>query len=270
MAESPPAPPPPPRRAVAAAVGLFAAWQLLYLPAANLIDLIPRRLGPPLEPVADGYQARGAFTAVEPVQRAADWAGDALDFWSEVSGQEQGWSLFAPKMPDYSVFPAVEFQFADGTRDDLRSPFEPADKSHPPLRPPLLDNRPFNAEAVLMYPVWFAPPEAVVAGRWPPAGIERLPEAYAALPETVRVWRGVIRAWLAWRLAEYRTGRPDRGPPVAVVLKHRFVPTPEPGDPHGWTAPVVERPYAKWRPAADTIEAYDAILRQFVPVEEKP
>jgi len=60
-----------------------------------------------LEPIADGYQQRGTFTSVEPLQRTADVTGDVLDFWSEASGQEQGWSLFAPGMPPYSVFPAV-------------------------------------------------------------------------------------------------------------------------------------------------------------------
>src|SRR5439155_25782595 len=90
-----------PRRAAAVAVGLFAAWQLVYLPAANLIDFVPRRTGPPLVPVDDGYQAKGSFTSVEPVQRAADWTGDVLDAWSELSGQEQGWSLFAPGPAPY-------------------------------------------------------------------------------------------------------------------------------------------------------------------------
>src|SRR5215218_69019 len=96
------------RRALAVAVGLFATWQLIYLPAANLIDFVPRRPhGPELEPIRDIYQERGQFTKVEPLQRAAEWTGDVLDFWSEASGQEQGWPLFAQGMPPYSVTPAA-------------------------------------------------------------------------------------------------------------------------------------------------------------------
>src|SRR5688500_8317223 len=110
------------RRILGAAVGLFATWQLVYIPAANLIDFVPRRTGPPLEPITDNYQKHGTFTTIEPLQRTADRAGDVLDFWSEVSGQEQGWSLFAPGLPPYSVIPAVEFRFADGTSDTLLSP----------------------------------------------------------------------------------------------------------------------------------------------------
>src|SRR5688572_2453733 len=116
MAE-PAAPPSPTRRALAAAVGLFAAWQLVYIPAANLINFVPRRVGPPLEPIADGYQQRSTFTAIEPLQRTADYTGDVLDFWSELTGQEQGWSMFAPGMPPYSVFPTVEFRFADRSEE---------------------------------------------------------------------------------------------------------------------------------------------------------
>lgn len=266
------------RRAVAVAVGLFAAWQLVYLPAANLIDFVPRRVGPPLEPIADGYQQRGTFTSSEPLQRTADMTGDVLDFWSEASGQEQGWSLFAPGMPPYSVFPAAEFRFADGTSDTALSQFEPTDKLNPPLRAPLVYNRPFNVEAQLMYPVWFSPPVEVLRLYGPPEQTAEdsekealeLQKAYRELPDTVRQWRDVIRAYLAWRLKEYRAAHPERGEPVAVILKHRFVPTPKPGTPRGWTIPVVERPYARWRPATDSMDAYDAVDKRFVPVGARP
>jgi hypothetical protein len=270
MTESPPRAPSLARRALAVAVGLFAAWQLVYLPAANLIDLVPRRTGPPLEPIDDSHQVRGTFTSVEPLQRAAEITGDALDFWSEVSGQEQGWSLFAPGMPPYTVVPAAEFHFADGTSDTLLSPYEPTDKRRPRLRPPLVDNRPFNNEAMLTYPVWFIPPVEIAEAFAPPEDVARLPEAYRTLPEAARAWRGLVRAWLAWRLKEYRAAHPERGAPVAVVLKHRYIPTPAPNQPPDWTAPVVERPYAKWRPGDDGYEVYDAVNRRFVPVEEMP
>jgi hypothetical protein len=268
MSDSP-APPSLVRRALAVVVGLFAAWQLVFIPAANFIDLVPRRVGPPLEPIADSHQQRGTFTTNEPLQRTADVAGDVLDFWSQVTGQEQGWSLFAPGMPPYSVVPAVELRFADGSSDTLLSPFEPADKLNPRLRPTLIDNRPFNVEAQLMYPVWFAPPEEIAA-LYVPEEVAKLPEVYGELPDAARKWRGVIRAYLAWRLKSYREAHPDRPAPVEVILKHRFIPTPKPTDPRGWTQPIAERPFAKWRPADDSYEAYDAREKRFVPVGAKP
>lgn len=252
-----PAPPSLPRRALAAAVGLFAAWQLVYLPAANLIDFVPRRLGPPLEPVTDNYQKRGQFTTVEPLQRAADGAGRVLDAWAEVSGQEQGWSLFAPGLPPYSVIPAVEFRFDNGASDTLLSPFEPLDKQAPRVRAPLVNNRPFNIEAQVMYPVQFAAPEEVARLYAPPEQLAQLPEVYRGLPAAAHRWRGVIRAYLAWRLEAYREAHPGRPEPVEVVLKHRYIPTPKPGEPRGWARPAVERPFARWRPADDTFEAFD-------------
>ena len=253
------------RRLLAVVVGLFATWQLVFLPTANLIDFFPRRVGPPLEPISDGYQQRGTFTTNEPLQKAADCTGAVLDFWSEVTGQEQGWSLFAPGMPPYSVMPAVEFRFDDGTSDTVLSPYEPTDKLNPRYRPPMVDNRPFNIEAQLMYPVWFAPPEEITALYAPPEDVAQLPEVYRTLPGTARVWRDVIRAWLAWRLKAYREAHPDRPAPVEVILKHRFIPTPKPTDPRGWVQPIVERPYVKWKPATDTFEVYDAVNKQFVP-----
>lgn len=266
------APPPPTfaRRALAVLVGAFAVWQLAFIPAANLIDFVPRRVGPPLEPIADGYQRRGAFTSVEPVQRAADSGGAALDFWSEVSGQEQGWSLFAPGMPPYSVVPAVEFVFNDGSSDTLLSDYEPADKLNPRLRPPLLDNRVFNVEAQLMVPVWFAPPEEVAARYVQPAELAQLPAVYRTLPAIARKWRGPIRAYLAWQLKAYVAAHPDRPAPTDVILKHRFIPTPKPSDPRGWTRPISERPYAKWQPTVDSYAVYDILNKRFVSVEARP
>jgi hypothetical protein len=269
MPESP-EPPSLARRALAVAVGLFAAWQLVFIPAANLIDFFPRRVGPPLEPIADGYQQRGTFTTIEPLQAAADRTGAVLDFWSELTGQEQGWSLFAPGMPPYAVIPAVEFRFADGPSDTVLSPYEPLDKQNPRPRVPLLDNRPFNVEAQLMYPAWYAPPEEVAKLYAPPEEVALLPDVYRALPETARKWRNVVRAYLAWRLKAYREAHPNRPEPVEVILKHRFIPTPKPAEPRGWTRPVVERPYVKWRPADDSYEAFDAVSGRFVPVRVKP
>ena len=258
------------RRVLAVVVGLFAAWQLVYIPAANLIDFVPRRVGPPLEPITDPYQQRGTFTAVEPLQRTVDVTGNVLDFWSEVTGQEQGWSLFAPGMPPYSVVPAVEFRFADGTSDTALSPYEPADKLNPRLRPAMVDNRPFNVEAQLTYPVWLAPPEEVARLSASPEEVAMLPDVYRHLPETARVWGGVVRAYLAWRLKAYREAHPDRPAPVEVILKHRFIPTPHPGAPRGWVQPIAERPYAKWKPADDSYEAFDAVEKRFVTVGAKP
>lgn len=259
------APLPPARRVLAVAVGLFATWQLVFIPLANLIDFVPRRLGPPLEPVSDNYQARGTFTTIESLQRAADYTGAVLDAWGELSGQEQGWSMFTPGMPPYTVAPAVEFRFASGPSDTVLSPYEPLDKENPRPRPMLVNARPLHVESQFVFPAWFAPPEELARGPVPPEGFAQLPEVYRSLPGAARKWRALICAYLAWRLKEYRAAHPDRPEPVEVVLKHRFIPTPHPGHPRVWTQPVVERPYALWRPADGSYEVYDAVEKRFVP-----
>jgi hypothetical protein len=264
-------PPSPLCRVLAVAVGLFATWQLIYLPAANLIDLIPRRPNSPdLEPVGDQYQVKGAFTSIEPLQRSAEYTGDVLDFWSEVTAQEQGWALFAPGMPPYSVFPAVELHFADGTSDTALSQFEPLDKQHPRFRTPLVNNRLFNYEAQLIYPVQYSPPEEIAERFMKPEEFATVSEMYRELPNIVRAWRGPYRAWIAWRTKQYLAAHPERGTPTVVILKHRYILTPMPGTPAQWTQPAVERPFARWHPATDLFEAYDAINRRFVSVEAKP
>jgi hypothetical protein len=257
-------------RVVAVLVGLFATWQLVSLPAGNLIDFVPRRMGPPLEPLSDTYQQEGTFTSIEALQTAADRAGDVLDFWGEVSGQEQGWAMFAPGVPPYAVVPAAELRFADGSTETLLSPYEPADKRNPAVRIPLLNNRPFNAESQLMFLVWLAPPEEVAERYTTPENVAQLPKVYRALPEEVRKFRGLIRAYLSWRLRTYAAAHPDRPAPVEVVLKHRFFPSPKPDERHDGWGPVVERPFARWRPGDDSIEAYDVIEKRFVPVGVKP
>jgi hypothetical protein len=249
------------RRAVAVAVGLFATWHLIFLPAANLIDLVPRRpYGPQLEAGHDAFQTKGTFTDIEPIQRAAECTGDVLDGWQELSGLDQGWPMFTPGPPPYSLIPAIEFHFADGTSDTLLSRFEPIDKRRPAYRTPLLDNRFFNFEAQFTFAAWYAPPEEVA----------KHPEVYRDLPDAAYAQRRPLRAWLAWNLKQYQAAHPERGTPTEVIMKNRYIPIPKPDEPPEWTQPVQERPYAKWRPADDSFEVYDAVNHRFLTKGAKP
>jgi len=259
--------PSPARRAAAVGVGLFVLWQLAYLPAANLIDFVPRRMGDhDLNPAIDPFQEAGAFTDFEPLQRAAERVGDAIDCWSELSGQDQGWKLFSPGTPSHSLFPAVEFRFADGTTEQVRSRFEPADLTHPPMRPPVVNDRYYNYESQFTTPGWYSCRES----------LDLYPEMWSKeLPKTVRDNHRHIIAWLKWQTALYRAAHPERGSPVEVVLMYRFIPTPKPHGPPGWTGPITERPYARWLPGGPAeagmlpVEGFDPIANEYVrfPVE---
>jgi hypothetical protein len=132
-----------------------------------------------------------------------------------------------------------------------------------------VNNRVFNIEAQFTYAALYSPPEEVAKVYMPPEDAAKITESYRDFPEAVRAWRKPIRAWLAWRMKEYLAAHAERGMPTEVILKHRFIPTPKPDEQPEWTR-VVERPYAKWRPADNSLEAYDAVNHRFVPVEARP
>jgi hypothetical protein len=213
----------------------------------------------------DGYQKWGTFTGVEPLQRSAEVVGDVLDFWSEVTGQDQGWMMFAGGNPPHSLFQAVELRFADGQTVEIRSRFEPADLKNPSPRAPMVHDRRFNFEAQFPNPGWYCSAES----------LERYPEMWSReLPRTVRDAHPQIMAWLRWHLREYDRAHPGRGTPVEVVLKYRYIPTPLPGEPREWTKPVTERPYCRWKPLETPepgylpLEGYDPVNKRFVRLTE--
>jgi hypothetical protein len=234
-------------------VGLFALSQLVSLVAGNLIDFVPRRPGPVDDPPLDLLQERGQFTTIEPLQRSAELAGDVLDGWGELTGQKQGWSLFAPGLPPHTLLPAVEFRFPDGTRDTVLSPFEPA---NPPARTPLIHDREFNFEFQLVVPAWFASDEVLA----------KSPQAGDHLVYAVCDRHRPILAWLRWQLRRHQAAQPERGTPSEVVLVLRYIPTPRPGQPRNWTKPISERPFARWLPGTEVVEAFDPAVRRFVPL----
>ncbi|WP_148087561.1 hypothetical protein [Gemmata obscuriglobus] len=240
-------------------VGLFAVWQLVAIPATNLMLLVPLRpSGRPPEPSANTLQARGTFTDSEPLQRTAEAVGRVLEFWTEASGQEQGWSLFTPGPPPYSVFVATEFQWADGSRDTLLSRYEPRDLTRPPLRAPLIHYRDHHFETQFVYPVWYASAEAIAEH----------PQVWTTLPDEIRASGAEIRAWLRGRLSVYSAANPHRTRPTTVVLKHRYISTPDPKEPADVPRTIEERPYARWHPDTNELEAFDVVAKRFVAVRE--
>jgi hypothetical protein len=235
-------------------VGLFALWQLGSLVAGNLIDFVPRRPGLGDDPPLDLLQERGEFTHVEPLQRSAELVGDVLDGWGELTGQKQGWSLFAPGLPPHTLLPAAEFRFPDGTSDTVLSRFEPADLANPPARAPLIHDREFNFEFQLVVPAWFASDEVLT----------ETPQAGAHLTAAVRDRHRPILAWLRWQLRRYQEAHPERGTPSEVILMLRYIPTPRPGQPRDLTKLITQRPFARWKPGTEMIEAFDPATRRFV------
>jgi hypothetical protein len=238
-------------------VGLFALWQLAFIPLANVSEFIPRRpLSPDDTPQTNPNQRWGQYTHVEPLQSATEFAGDVFAFWGEASGQDQGWSMFTPGFPPHTLLPVIELRFPDGTTDRIYSRFEPPDLANPRPRAPLVGDRVFNFEVQFTIPGWFCDEKSLAAR----------PEYWSQLPERVRDRERPLTRWLAWQVKQYRAAHPNKPEPIEVVLLHRYIPTPLPREPRGWThKPPFERPFARWFPTATPEPGYLA-LEGFDPV----
>src|SRR5258708_4470638 len=82
-------------------VGVFVLVQLLFLLAANGFFLVQRVVAP-----APGEASAGIAETLPALTRP----------YAELTGQWQGWSLFAPNVPRHAAFVAVEYRWADGGR----------------------------------------------------------------------------------------------------------------------------------------------------------
>jgi hypothetical protein len=105
---APPSPPPAPT-GPPLLLGIFIVGQLVFLTAINLVDMardardeLPRDTATAIERVVPGWtkQSGHAHDLTEQVYNVAKR-------WSQVSGQLQGWSLFAPNIGRHCVFPSV-------------------------------------------------------------------------------------------------------------------------------------------------------------------
>ncbi len=230
----------PRRRCCAVLLGGFIVWQLGFILTANLLPFVHQARPP--ESVL-GPEAR--LSAGGKVLRTAE---EALGHWSNLTGQLQGWSLYAPFVPTQATFVAVELRWDDapdwpansGRVVRLYSAIEPSDPRH--YFRPFCTFRLPAYEANLGLVMWAWDEEA--AAREP----ERWRQCLAAAVR--RQWKP-MKAYLQWRSAAFEAEHPETAPPTQVILLARMYRMPSPDQPAGdWSEPV-ERPIARWRPGAD-------------------
>ena len=230
-------------RALSMLLGGLVVWQVVFIPASNFVALFPA-----------------------PSSEAAQVLPQLLGRWAELTGQLQGWALYAPCVPTQGAFAAVELRWDDdprwpasAPRQVLRSEIEPAEAS--------AFFRPFGTfrlsayEAHLSLPLWSwgrespAPPPAVWRRR---------------LAEAVRKQGKPILAYLRQRLHAFEQDHPELPPPKQALFLVRLYPIPLPGQPH--EAGPVEQPLARWLPAAAcppgriAVESYNPVAEGFEPV----
>jgi hypothetical protein len=245
-------------RAPSVLLGAFILFELIYLPAANAIKLVPLRLPEARGELDDDIQLRGKAYP-EPVQRALDSLGAAMCRWGELTGQAQGWSLFAPLFGHQASLPTVGLVWMTPPRrwyEELLSRFEPKDADYY-FRLPGTECRLFNYEyrLALLYWTWSWESFAERRGEWRQAALDR-----------VRRQQRSMLAYMRWRMDRYLLDNPGRPTPDAVELYAHLIPTPPPGSvssrlgmPSGFRTMFLARwfPNTALPPGCLPVQAYD-------------
>ena len=227
-------------------LGAFVCAQLVYLPLANLIQPLPRRMPPVPDEVLGRIQREGRTTDNEAAQTALDTVGTVCDRYGEVTAQGQNWSLFAPTFGEAGTFLTLQATTADGPVE-LRSRFEPADPDHY-VRFNLVDYRVFYREMSYAFVYWHWTPDSFAA---------QGPVWGDIIREHVAAFKHTLPAHVRWRLEQELPGVDVREVTVAVRV---FLP-PKPGERR---PDPVTLPLAKWaaeRPGE--VLAYDPVAGEF-------
>jgi hypothetical protein len=239
-----PAPPVRPVSFRAAALGLFVLWQLVYLPASNLFQFLPRARVPDRGEYVVETQRDGRFTPVRPLQVGYDSWGHLVDRWSEVSGQTQIWNMFSRGLPTQSVTPLVTLERADGTTETAGTLFPPA-----PFRLPFAGARVHHVEANTVAGVWHFTPDVIAAE----------PRAYR---EGLRIWAEARPGTIAGYVRHVAQTREGPSPFVRATLSVRATSKPDYG-----SLPVVsDLPLARVSLVDETYEVWDPNVRDYVRV----
>ncbi|HEX3150528.1 MAG TPA: hypothetical protein VHR66_20790 [Gemmataceae bacterium] len=228
-------------------LGTFVCVQLVYVPLANFLQLLPRRMPPLPEEIASRLQREGRTTQSDAGQAVLDRVGSTCDRWAEVTDQGQGWSLFAPRFGSTGTFLTLQVA-TDAGLVELRSRFEPADVDHY-VRYDVTHYRLFYREMSYAMVYWMWTPDSFV---------EHGPEWRDVIREHVAAYPNTLPAYVRWRLAEELPGVEVREVVVAVRV---FVPA-KPGEPRPEVVTVL---IGKWLSDVPTeVMPFDPVTKEFV------
>jgi hypothetical protein len=170
-----------------------------------------------------------------------------LDRWARLSGQEQGWSLFAPDTVDWTCLVYVELKWtedagpcesvillSDNHPRDIGSYFRFGHfrlrRFESKLETPLRKNSPDEKEEDYLF-------------RWQ----ERVKEK--VLGDTDRPVNKEIAIYLNWKLRKFLEKNPDMPAPAEVILHSRTWTIPPPPGPRPWQwQEESDQPVCRWRP----------------------
>lgn len=242
-------------------LGLFVVSQVLYMLGSNALGFL--KDAGKLRPTLGLLRSDG--------DGALDAVYGALKHWGDLTGQPQGWSLFAPDVARSSRFPQLELRWEplpDGqAAADVRAPVvlppegEPEDVARY-FRPGGFRYRYWMRN--LNVPLWEdeGEPEEAIAVRW-----------QRSIRKKIMEDRDTFRVFMAWRWRKFHESHPDVPPPTQMILRMRRYDIPPPHQvPWGWKDAVVI-PVARGRldqgfaPDKIRIEMFDPVTRRFIALD---
>lgn len=267
------------RFAARALLGLFVLGQALFLVAVNVVDMKEAArdsltesrkneswlwtaltcVPPVRETFTEWLDPPGAMTKEETkIGRLYAWLGERTDWWGRRAGQEQGWSLFAPDVVDWTSFPAVELRWDEDAA--------PGKAAHAPVRL-LSENEPSNRRRFVRIGKFRLRKFESNFEMDLRSGVSAA-DLESHIERKVDRKRDEILVYLRLRWRQYSRAHPDAPTPAQVILHVHCWTIPEPpgNRPWDWTDRV-ETPVARWRPGrgrkAETLERYVVTEKAF-------
>lgn len=253
-------------RGRASLLGLFVLFQVIYLPLSNLVQIVPREMYKESGELDIRVQREGAATDVRWLQDRINNLGWTIDRYSELSGQKQAWSLFAPEFTTQSIFPVVLCESFPNDKH-RRVIFKP---KHFPSDPDQYFYWPNYLSRLCAYDYLLA---VVYARYTEESGRERPDQWRQTVFERVRRQQRSLEAYFRLNLAYFRESYPDLPTPKEMILRVAVFPSPQPGGHE--RPPMFMVPLARWVPDKPDkgsylpVEPYDHVLQRFVPLEKE-
>jgi hypothetical protein len=266
-------------------LGLFVIGHALFLIAYNLVDMsstaldnlkkqrriwernqipgaeLEREENPAIWPRVTGLPIAGRYIE-EWVERdkksglskAKAWIEPRLDFFARLTGQEQGWSLFAPSVVDWTCLISLELRWDDEDEPGVavpegvpRSLLIPSD-NHPRdincyLRFGHFRLRRFEAkmETALRK---FGDDEDTYRARW-----ERRAREKVRGDENSSGVDDEIMIYFRWKLRKFQEDHPELPEPKQIILRSHTWTIPPPPGPSPWEwIEESDEPICRWRP----------------------
>ncbi len=280
-------------------LGAFILWQLAFLFGINFLDMISegreamkdKDYTPGIERIFPGWPSKSGH-----FHDLTDVADKVTRRYAQLTGQTQGWSLFAPDVGKQCVFPAVVVRWDEDPRSApvLTRPLTPL-AARGPLECAVL----WSAARPHRVPLAVPKPVTIVSDNEPQdvqsfyrVGNFRLRRLESNLTlvlrqtegetpaEAAERWRAriaklldedgdVAKAYIHWRWESYRKAHPEVPAPKQLILvMRRYGILPPDKSPPYWEGPFTVQvarwqPQIHWEAGRSPLEMYNPVTKRF-------